>query len=120
MPRGLLPGTPIDFDDIQEGDVIDTYSPVKGERSRFHKRMGQKVLAGGTTCDINTDYDMICVHLGLWIQLVSRDESKAEPALIECERCNGRGYYITEAIMSGSYFRGKKCEECSGEGRVKL
>ena len=71
IPRGLLPGTPIAFDDVQEGDVIDTYSPDMEERSRFHKRMGQTVKST-FWCDINTDYDMICRNLGLWIQLRHR------------------------------------------------
>lgn len=71
IPRGLLPGTPIEFDDVQEGDIIDTYSPDREERSRFHKRMGQTVQST-FWCDINTDYDMICRNLGLWIQLRAR------------------------------------------------
>lgn len=73
IPRGLLPGTPIAFDDVQEGDVIDTYSPDKGERSRFHKRLNQTVLEA-FSCDLHTDYDMICRNLGLWIQLRRRPQ----------------------------------------------
>lgn len=70
IPRGLLPGAPIDFHDLQPGDVIDTYSPDRQEESRFHRRLGQTVLgSNGFRCDIDTDYDMICVHFGLWIQL---------------------------------------------------
>lgn len=73
IPRGLLPGTPIHFGEVQRGDVIDTYSPDMEERSRFHKRMGQKVVSSGDFgCDFHTDYDMICINLGLWIQLRHR------------------------------------------------
>lgn len=73
IPRGLLRGTPIEFDDVQEGDIIDTWDPTKQERSRFHRRINQRVTqAEGYSCDINTDYDMICEHLGLWIQLIYR------------------------------------------------
>ncbi|MGQ3384510.1 hypothetical protein [Glutamicibacter sp. TV12E] len=73
IPRGLLPGTPIAFDDVQEDDVIDSYSPDREERSRFHKRMNQTVQRNGVySCDLYTDYDMICRHLGLWIQLRHR------------------------------------------------
>lgn len=74
IPRGLLAGTPIKFGDVQVGDIIDTYSPDNEERSRFHRRFGQRATSGGRLagCDIHTDYDMICKHLGLWIQLRHR------------------------------------------------
>lgn len=76
IPRGLLPGTPIAFDDVQEGDVIDTYSPDMEHRSRFHKRMNQTVQQNGVySCDLYTDYDMICRNLGLWIQLRHRPKN---------------------------------------------
>lgn len=74
IPRGLLPGTPIRFDDVQEGDVIDTYSPDMEHHSRFHKRTGQTVTST-FWCDINTDYDMICRNLRLWIQLRHRPKN---------------------------------------------
>lgn len=79
IPRGLLRGTPIRFDDVQVGDTIDTYSPDKEGRSRFHRRFGQKVTGagGGYSCDLDTDYDMICRHLGLWIQLIHRPKEKS-------------------------------------------
>ena len=75
IPRGLLPGTPIRFSDVKVGDVIDTYNPVNGERSRFHRRKGQAVLSR-YSCDITTDYDMICGNLGLWIQLRHRPKKE--------------------------------------------
>ena len=79
LPRGLLPGTPIDFDDVEVGDVIDTYDPIKEGKSRFHRRFLQTVIGEtGFSCDINTDYDMICVHLGLLIQLRRRPRKKEE------------------------------------------
>lgn len=74
IPRGLLPGIPIRFDDVKEGDVIDTYDPKGSERNRFHKRKGQVVIST-FWCDINTDYDMICRNLGLWIQLRHRPKN---------------------------------------------
>ena len=77
IPRSLLRGQPIAFDQVLVGDVIDTYDPIKGDQSRFHRRLNQVVksapsqgVLGG--CDIYTDYDMICRHLGLWIQLRRR------------------------------------------------
>lgn len=80
IPRGILPGTPIKFDDVRDGDVIDTYSPDMEERSRFHRRFGQRVLRGGSGigCDFHTDYDMICKRLGLWIQLRHRTNQYRE------------------------------------------
>lgn len=72
IPRGLLPGTPIAFDDVQVGDVIDTYDPEMEERSRYHRRFGQTVTSAGYSCDFQTDYDMVCQHFGLWIQLRHR------------------------------------------------
>lgn len=74
IPRGLLPGTPIAFDDVRPGDVIDTYAP-KYELSRFHRRMGQTVKSA-FWCDLYTDYDMICRNLGLWIQLRHRPKEE--------------------------------------------
>ena len=76
IPRGLLKGTPIEFSKVRAGDIIDTYSPDKEDRSRFHRRFGQRVLRLGMGCDIDTDYDMICKHLGLWIQLRHRPQGK--------------------------------------------
>lgn len=76
IPRGLLQGTPIEFSKVRVGDIIDTYSPDIEEASRFHKRMGQRVLNVGLSCDIETDYAMICKHLGLWIQLRHRPEKE--------------------------------------------
>lgn len=76
IPRGLLRGTPIAFDDVQEGDIIDTWDPAKQERSRFHRRLNQRVIRAGESCDIDTDYDMLCEHLGLWIQLIHRPKDK--------------------------------------------
>lgn len=73
IPQGLLPGRPIDFDDVQIGDVIDTYDPITLHRSRFHKRMHQTVT-GKRGCDVFTDYDMLCRNLGLWVQLRHRPE----------------------------------------------
>lgn len=79
IPIRLLRGTPISFEDVQAGDVIDTYSPDMGERSRFHCRKGQVVTqAPGGGCDLYTDYDMICRNLGLHIQLVYRPLSQEE------------------------------------------
>lgn len=73
IPVGLLRGTPIDITEVREGDVIDTYNPYREELSRFHHRKGQTVTdVGGGTCDIYTDYDMICRNLDLLIQLVHR------------------------------------------------
>lgn len=78
IPRGLLAGTPIDFNDVRIGDVIDTYSPDREHESRFHERMGQTVTGIRTDgCDFYTDYDMICKHLGLWIQLRHRPKEQA-------------------------------------------
>lgn len=76
IPRGLLRGEPIEFDDVEEGDIIDTWAPTKQERSRFHRRLNQRVTSAGWGCDINTDYDMICQHLELWIQLIHRPTEK--------------------------------------------
>lgn len=78
LPRGLLPGTPIEFDDVQVGDVIDTYDPIKEGRSRFHRRFLQTVTGSGFSCDIDTDYDMFCVNMGLMIQLRRRPRKKDE------------------------------------------
>lgn len=79
IPRGLLPGTPIKFDDVQEGDVIDTYDPEGSTRNRFHKRMNQTVRKDGVFwCDLYTDYDMICRNLGLWIQLRHRPQENTK------------------------------------------
>lgn len=74
IPRGLLPGRPIVFNEIRPGDVIDTYSPTGNPNSRFHRRRGQIVVRHESegSCDIYTDYDLICKHVGLWIQLIHR------------------------------------------------
>lgn len=72
IPRGLRLGTPIAMSDLKIGDVIDTFDPGSGSASRFHNRRGQTVISTKGSCDIYTDYDMICQHLGLQIQLVSR------------------------------------------------
>ncbi|GAA2037924.1 hypothetical protein GCM10009720_17980 [Yaniella flava] len=83
IPRGLLHGKPVRFEDVRIGDVIDTYHPVMEHSSRFHRRMGQIVTSVGPVktpsgtinyrCDLHTDYDMICLHFDLWIQLRHRD-----------------------------------------------
>lgn len=75
IPQGLLPGVPIDFHRLRIGDVIDTYDPESSE-SRFHRRFNQTVINfDGLPCDIHTDYDMVCRHLGLTIQLRHRPVS---------------------------------------------
>lgn len=74
IPRGLLAGIPIAFEDVRNGDVIDTYNFQRGELSRFHRRKNQTVEQGAekSSCDFYTDYDMICRNLGLDIQLIHR------------------------------------------------